>query len=266
MHPLGRASGKALPNPALSMCTHRERKRNILTFAQKKGEGGGTTFTKIGWKAIISGFTEKNMTKDNSETSGTTLGKTGQHGINYFPETGFGWDSAKNMVDTPDEDDWWEKKQLENPQYTKFRYKALLFAQELAILFKDVVTSNSVDDEDDAYCTSIASDCVDLEEGSGNGEEDLQGAPAGPVSHHLRNMNLITSYEALSERNTSKRKRVGYSESEGKKKQKVTASEKIAGAERSRIDEPNKARRTAVNTLILPGTSAAEIMAEILTV
>ncbi|XP_054787893.1 uncharacterized protein LOC129293808 [Prosopis cineraria] len=107
-------------------------------------------------------------------------------------------------------------------------------------------------------------DCVDLEEGSWDSEDDLQGAPAGPVSDDLRNMNLITSHGTLSERNTSKRKRVGYSESERKKKQKVTASKKIADAE-NRIDATNKARGTAVNTSIVPGTSIAEVMAEILT-
>ncbi|KEH22042.1 Myb/SANT-like DNA-binding domain protein [Medicago truncatula] len=76
-----------------------------------KCQRNGTCFTKKGWKGIVSQFHE-------------------QSGLNY---------DKKNTVDASDE--WWEKKELENPQYAKFRDKGLPFAHQLTTLFKDVVAN-----------------------------------------------------------------------------------------------------------------------------
>ncbi|WJX23531.1 hypothetical protein P8452_12733 [Trifolium repens] len=62
----------------------------------------------------------------------------GEHNGTNLTEKG---DNVENAIDVLDE--WWEKKQLENPRYGKFRRKGLRFYNELTALFKDTYASSS---------------------------------------------------------------------------------------------------------------------------
>ncbi|XP_020235077.1 uncharacterized protein LOC109814947 [Cajanus cajan] len=149
----------------------------------------------------------------------------------FGKETGLGWDNVRNTVDASDE--WWDKKQMENPLYGKFRYKGLAFANNLTTLFKDVVANEKFSwapssgilpndiGEDDVYRPCFESGDINLEEGSGDSEEIIPTS-AG-MSSELRNINLSTFEGNNSERSIGKRKRVGASEKNESKKVKAPA-------------------------------------------
>ncbi|KAI9118842.1 hypothetical protein K1719_010287 [Acacia pycnantha] len=97
-------------------------------------------------------------------------------------------------------DEWWDRKIQENPDYAKYKYHGIKFARELEIVFKDGMASGSTqfspstrrqmpprDEEDDVYRPTM-----DLEEGSGDSEEELPGATTG-VSAPLEGLNLTMS-------------------------------------------------------------------------
>ncbi|KAI9086941.1 hypothetical protein K1719_031102 [Acacia pycnantha] len=103
----------------------------------------------------------------------------------FAKETGISYDSVNHKVIA--EDEWWDRKIQENPDYAKYRYHGIKFARELEIVFKDGMASGSTqfspsarrqmpprDDEDDVYRPTM-----DLEEGSGDSEEELPGATTG---------------------------------------------------------------------------------------
>ncbi|KAL5977846.1 hypothetical protein ACLOJK_036869, partial [Asimina triloba] len=54
-------------------------------------------------------------------------------------DTELGWDSQKRIVQASDE--WWDQKLLEIPEAIKFKERGLLFAEEMSVLFKNVVTT-----------------------------------------------------------------------------------------------------------------------------
>ena len=91
----------------------------------------------------------------------------------------------------------------ENKAYGKYRYKGLNFARELRIIFRDVLASGedmdcpsatrrvSLGDDEDVYRPQM-----DLQEGSGDSEEELQGTNNGgsvQVSVDLECMNLTSN-------------------------------------------------------------------------
>ncbi|KAK7268138.1 hypothetical protein RIF29_20825 [Crotalaria pallida] len=96
----------------------------------------------------------------------------------------FGWDSVRNSVTAPDE--WWENKQLENPQYGKFRNKGLPFARKLTELFKGamaigefawapscgILPNGHGGDDNDGYHPCLDS----MQEASGDSEDTSVGA------------------------------------------------------------------------------------------
>ena len=112
----------------------------------------------------------------------------------------------------------------ENPLYGKFRQKGLPFANELNILFKDIVATgkfawasssrilpNGISEDDDVYRPFFDSGSVDLEEGLGDSEECLETSVGASleVSGKLRNINLTSSQDNSSQMSNGKRKRVG---------------------------------------------------------
>ncbi|KAI9127966.1 hypothetical protein K1719_000959 [Acacia pycnantha] len=107
-----------------------------------KKERLGTSFTRDGWKYIVSKFntqTEKEYTKKQLKNKLDSLKSQWTAWERLFSkETGIAIDYSRNMVIA--EDEWWERKIKENKAYGKYRYK---------------------------------------EEGSGDGEEELEGANLG---------------------------------------------------------------------------------------
>ncbi|XP_054799728.1 uncharacterized protein LOC129304108 [Prosopis cineraria] len=107
-----------------------------------------------------------------------------------------------------------------NPLYEKFKYKGLRFARELTLIFKDVLTIGETlfipsttqtqiedDDDEDVYHPTI-----DLQEGSGNSEEELNlsntTAPTR-VTDELLGLNITTNINGTSgDGSQGKRKRV----------------------------------------------------------
>ncbi|XP_057429620.1 L10-interacting MYB domain-containing protein-like isoform X2 [Lotus japonicus] len=172
-----------------------------------KGERLGSSFTKKGWISILTKFnasTGRNYDKPKLKNKWDNFRREWQAWYKLFEkETGLGWDKAKNTVDAPDE--WWEKKQLENPLYGKYREKGLSFGEELTIMFKDVVATgksawaptsgilpNDLSQNDDVYRPCLESDEEDREEGSGDSEELIYGStvPSVGVSNEFQNINF----------------------------------------------------------------------------
>ncbi|CAL5195902.1 unnamed protein product [Lathyrus oleraceus] len=229
-----------------------------------KGERIGTSFTKTGWKNIVSQFngsSGRNYDKTKLKNRYDSLRKEWRAWFNLFGKvTGMGWDSEKNSFDAPDE--WWEKKQLEYPLYGKFREKGLPFANQLTTLFKDVVangeyawapSSGILPDEDCGNDVDDLGPCpnnigLDVEEGSGDSEDVSIGA-----TEDFSNINLNTSQGVASQSSGQKRKRA--SGVEKKTKKKITPSSTIAEAV-SVIAETCKARNDAITS-----TSIGEVMA-----
>ncbi|KAI9114957.1 hypothetical protein K1719_013970 [Acacia pycnantha] len=128
------------------------------------------------------------------------------------------------------EDEWWERKIKENKAYGKYRYKGMKFAREMQVIFRDVLASGedevcpSREDEDDVYRPQI-----DLEEGSGDSEEELEGANTGgsvQVPSDLEGMNLTSNTQPGAPSGSAsigKRKR---SEGATGSKKKKTSSQK----------------------------------------
>ncbi|KAI9124454.1 hypothetical protein K1719_004376 [Acacia pycnantha] len=134
------------------------------------------------------------------------------------------------------EDEWWDWKVQENPDYAKYRYHGIKFVRELEIVFKDGMTSGSTqfspsarrqmpprDDGDDVYRPTM-----DLEEGSGDSEEQLPGATTG-VSALLEGLNLtISTQPSAPSGSASIGKRKRGQESNGGRRKKMSASKQIA--------------------------------------
>ncbi|KAI9125133.1 hypothetical protein K1719_003749 [Acacia pycnantha] len=106
-----------------------------------KKQRQGSSFTKEGWKNILFGFNEKaGKSYDNKQLKNRlgSLKKEWKAWDKLFStEAGISFDYARNMVVA--EDKWWERKTKENLAYAKYRYNGMKFAQELQILFKDVM-------------------------------------------------------------------------------------------------------------------------------
>ncbi|XP_020235070.1 L10-interacting MYB domain-containing protein [Cajanus cajan] len=200
-----------------------------------KGERNGTNLTKKGWKFVESEFNMKSGRKYGKSQFRNKWDNLKKEWLIWYKlfgkETGLGWDNVRNTVDASDE--WWDKKQMENPLYGKFRYKGLAFANNLTTLFKDVVANEKFSwapssgilpndiGEDDVYRPCFESGDINLEEGSGDSEEIIPTS-AG-MSSELRNINLSTFEGNNSERSIGKRKRVGASEKNESKKVKAPA-------------------------------------------
>ncbi|XLT50652.1 hypothetical protein HN873_043256 [Arachis hypogaea] len=190
----------------------------------------------------------------------------------FGKETGLGWDYTKHTVDAPNE--WWERKQLENPLYGKFRNKGLPFKDELTILFKDIIADgkfawapssgmlpSGIEEYGDGYRPYFEEGHVDIEEGSGDSEEGIDASLG--VNSEFQHINLSSSQENNSQKSTGKRKRDVVCETTKQKKNfKVPASKQIANAI-SRIVSASESRSTIVSTFLVPGASIGEVMAEI---
>ncbi|KAI9090640.1 hypothetical protein K1719_028493 [Acacia pycnantha] len=111
-------------------------------------------------------------------------------------ETGASRDPITNVVSPSNE--WWQEKIKANKGYRKFRYNALMFENEMRMIFKDVVASG-----EDQYSLSAKQpqaqeeDCyqptMDAAEGSGDNEDECVGVdpvPSTIVSANLGSMNL----------------------------------------------------------------------------
>jgi hypothetical protein len=164
----------------------------------------------------------------------------------------------------------------ENPQYGKFRHKGLRFYNELTALFKGMVAAttrqvalapslgmlpNGIDDNNDEYRLCVETGGIDLEEGYGDTEE-LVAVCAG-VGAVFRDINYSTSYGNDSEMSSVKRRRFESCERiEKKKNMKVSDAERIADA-LSTIASTFELRAAVRKALIVPGTSIAEVVAEL---
>ncbi|XP_028807151.1 L10-interacting MYB domain-containing protein [Neltuma alba] len=187
-----------------------------------KNERKGSTFTKKGWKDIRAGFNEKTRRqydKTQLKNKWDNLRKEWLQWDKLFgEETDIRWDKAKNMIDAPE--DWWAKKLSENPQYGKYRYKGLPFAHELNLLFKNVARTGTLalvpssgtlpndtnadvpnDTNVDVYRSPSNDVCVNLDEGSGDCDENPGTAAGAGVSAELQSVNLNTSQGNNSESN-----------------------------------------------------------------
>ncbi|XP_045790167.1 L10-interacting MYB domain-containing protein-like [Trifolium pratense] len=235
----------------------------------KKGEHNGTNLTEKGWKSVLSNINEKLTGKDYGKNQlknkWYNLKRDWQEWYKLFAnETLVGGDSAER----------WEKKQLENPQYGKFRRKGLRCYNELTTLFKGMVAirqvalapsfgmlPNGIDDSNDEYRLSVESGGIDLEEGYGDTEE-LEGICAG-VGAVFRDISFSSSYGNDSEMSSVKRKRSESCERiEKKKNMKISDAERIADA-LCRIASACQLREAVRKALIVPGTSIAEVVAEL---
>ncbi|XP_054806174.1 L10-interacting MYB domain-containing protein-like [Prosopis cineraria] len=232
-----------------------------------KNERKGGTFTKKGWKDIRAGFNEKSRRqydKTQLKNKWDNLRKEWVLWDKLFgEEADLKWDNARNTVDAPD--DWWAKKLLENPQYEKFRYKGLPFAQELTTLFKSAPatgnlalapapSSGTLPNDTNAYVyhSPLNDGCVNLDEGTGDCDENL-GNAAGLIAE-VQSVNLNTSQGNSSEGNgRGKRKRGEATD----KKMKVPTSKKIADAI-IRIAAASESR-----SQMIARTSISEVIAEL---
>ncbi|XP_045828372.1 L10-interacting MYB domain-containing protein-like [Trifolium pratense] len=235
-----------------------------------KGERIGTSFTKKGWKDIVSQFnalTGRKYDKLKLKNRYDNLRKEWRVRDKLFGKvTRLGWNSEKNTVDAPDA--WWENKVLicENPLYGKFRDNGFPFAHELTTLVKDVVANGefsfapssgilppneySGNDDEDEYCPCLKNLGLDVEEGLGDSEDASVGATT-----EFANINLNTSQGAYSQVSGQKRKRASGAEKKGKKK--FTPSVAIAEAVKE-IAETCKSRNDAISN-----ASIGDVMAEI---
>ncbi|XP_057416756.1 uncharacterized protein LOC130711239 [Lotus japonicus] len=239
-----------------------------------KGERSGTTLTKNGWIVVKTEFnkaTNRNYEKIQFRNKWDNLRKEWLAWDKLFSkETGLGWDEEKKTLAAPDE--WWEKKIMENKQYAKYRYKGLAYANELTILFKDVVATgkhawapssrvlpNEEGESADGYRPTFESGCINLDEGSGDSDE-IGGAGEGAsvgVSAEFGNINLSNGYGNSSDKSGGKRKRIENAEKASNKKMvNVPASKKIADAI-SRIATASESRSTTVNKLVVPGVRSS---------
>ncbi|KAL1299292.1 hypothetical protein AAHE18_18G098700 [Arachis hypogaea] len=211
-----------------------------------KQQRNGTTLTK---KRLEGCFIQLKNKWDNLKKEWSAWYKF------FGKETGLGWDYIKHTVDAPNE--WWERKQLENLLYEKFRNKGLPFKDELTILFKDVMVDGKF-----AWAPSSGNEGhVDIEEGSGDSEEGISASVG--VNSEFQHINLSSSQENNSQKSTGKRKRDVVCETTKQKKNfKVPASKQIADAI-SRIASASESRSTIVSTFLIPGASIGKVMAEI---
>ncbi|KAK4263474.1 hypothetical protein QN277_028874 [Acacia crassicarpa] len=160
-----------------------------------KKERLGSSFTRDGWKYIITGFKEKTLleyTKKQLKNRLDSLRREWRTWEKLFlKETGISIDYARNLVIA--EDEWWERKIKENKDYRKYRYKGMKFARELQVMFKDVLALGEEfecpsltrrvslgDDEDDVYRPQMDQQDdvyrpqMDRQEDSSDSEEELQ--------------------------------------------------------------------------------------------
>ncbi|KAK4269121.1 hypothetical protein QN277_022318 [Acacia crassicarpa] len=134
------------------------------------------------------------------------------------------------------DDEWWKRKIKENKEYRKYRYKGMRFASEMQVLFKDVLASGEDfecpsltrrvslgQDEDDVYRPQM-----DLHEGSGDSEEELQGITTGgsvQMPTNLDGMNLTLNTQPSGSASIGKRKRG--EGADGSKKKKTTSQREL---------------------------------------
>ncbi|KAK7274225.1 hypothetical protein RIF29_15306 [Crotalaria pallida] len=232
-----------------------------------QGERLGSSFTKKGWKGIVFKFndlTGRKYDKAKLKNRYDNLRKDWRVWYNLFgKETGLGGDSVRNTVAAPDE--WWESKQLEIPQYGKFRNKGLPFARELTELFKGAVATGEFawapscgilpnghgSNDNDGYRPCLDS----MLEASGDSEDASVGATNEFADININASQGTVSHGVGSQKSGDKRKRI--SPAEKKKKKKTTASSKIAEAV-SVIAETCRSRNDVVTS-----ASIGEVMAEL---
>ncbi|KAK4275376.1 hypothetical protein QN277_018468 [Acacia crassicarpa] len=231
----------------------------------------GSSFTRDGWKQIVPKFNEttgKGYTKkqlknrlDSLKAQWTAWEKL------FSKETGIAIDYVKNVVVADDE--WWERKIKENKAYGKYRYKGLNFAKELRIIFKDVLASGeemncpsatrpvSLGDDEEVYRPQM-----DLQEGSGDSEEELQGTNNDgslQVPVDLECMNLTSNTQPSGSASIGKRKR---SEgTNGKNKKKKTLVDAV-----SVIADASKDSTIVLKKLNERDDRTSAIVAELLTI
>ncbi|KAK4276270.1 hypothetical protein QN277_019237 [Acacia crassicarpa] len=105
-----------------------------------KKQRQGSSFSPTGWKNILSGFNKnsgKSLDRKQLKNRYDSLKKEWKVWDKLFAkETGISYDSVNHKVIA--EDEWWDRKIQENPQYAKYRYNGIKFARELEIIFKMV--------------------------------------------------------------------------------------------------------------------------------
>ncbi|XP_006576061.1 uncharacterized protein [Glycine max] len=155
----------------------------------------------------------------------------------FGKEIGLRWDNAKSSADASDE--WWVKKQLENPLYGKFKNKGLSFTHKLTELFENVVANREFQwaplsrifpagvevDMNDVYRSSLDGIGVDVEESSRESEDTSVNATNTSVSAtdafgkiNLNDSQGIVNQEIGCQKSTEKRKRINHPEKLNKKK------------------------------------------------
>ncbi|KAK6942682.1 Myb/SANT-like domain [Dillenia turbinata] len=108
----------------------------------RKGNRPGSYLSKDGWRNLVTVFNQmtgmnydKKQMKNHLDTikSELKLFKSLTHG-----ETGLGFDATRNTIRVDDE--WWEKKFVQDNRYKKFRNKDLsLFWYRYDVIFSDIV-------------------------------------------------------------------------------------------------------------------------------
>lgn len=109
----------------------------------RNGNRPTTHLNKKGWDNLhdkLKNLANKDFDKKQLKNKWDSLKKDWQIWRKLIgKETGLGWNAMKRTVDATDE--WWDAKLKEIPSATKFREKGLLFAEELEIIFGDVVAT-----------------------------------------------------------------------------------------------------------------------------
>ncbi|QHO10359.1 uncharacterized protein DS421_15g489160 [Arachis hypogaea] len=129
------------------------------------------------------------------------------------------------------------------------------------MLWSMAMLPSGIKEYGDGYRPYFGEGHVDIEEGSGDSEEGISASVG--VNSEFQHINLSSSQENNSQKNTEKRKRDVVCETTKQKKNfKVSASKQIADAI-SRIASASESRSTIVSTFLVPGASIGKVMAEI---
>ncbi|KAL9369097.1 hypothetical protein Peur_040296 [Populus x canadensis] len=160
---------------------------DICITAIERGMRPNTHFDKAGWKFVIQSFKDQtglSLTKAQLKNKWDGIKKDWRVWKKLITETGVGWSTELGTISTTDE--WWQLKMQEMRGAKKFRHVGIepSLCAKYDIMFANIVAMreyawtpsqgllSNEDDRDTAGMRNTTNEKTNMEEGSGNSEED----------------------------------------------------------------------------------------------
>ncbi|KAG5223780.1 L10-interacting MYB domain-containing protein [Salix suchowensis] len=223
-----------------------------------------------GWKFFITTFNERtglSLTKKQLKNKWDGCKKDWKTWVKIISENGVGWSAELGTITATNE--WWKAKIQECKSAKKFRLGGIEPALKLKF---DKMYSSIVATGEYAWAPSSevqyggnssqpdTNDAVDLEEGSGDSEEDRNPASDPDIAWLVEGVNISSSNNT---RSSGKRKEMEANEGHTKKKKKTTIGVQLMSRWDQLVDNMSSKSDSTSFNMDKQGCSINEVMTEI---